>query len=214
MNNKILVSAALGLSLTAACTTMPTNTANTANTGNKNTAVVTNTNTNANTTASPMNTNTNANTAKTDGGHEHTAPHNGTLVAFGEEFAHVELVLDKATGKLTAYTLDGEAEKGVAVEQPEMEIAITKPSAMTVKLMAVESTLSGSKKGAATEFSGQADGLKGLSNFEASIKLITIKGKPFNSTAFKFPEGNEEKHADAKKPADGKKDEKHTDGKH
>ena len=45
--------------------------------------------------------------------HEHTAPHGGALVGLGKEFAHVELVLEKATGKLTGYVLDGEAEKPV-----------------------------------------------------------------------------------------------------
>ena len=37
---------------------------------------------------------------ETDAHHEHTAPHGGTLVVFGDEFAHIELVLDQTTGKL------------------------------------------------------------------------------------------------------------------
>ena len=52
-------------------------------------------------------------TRETQAHHEHTAPHGGTLVVFGNEFAHIELVLDQTTGKLTAYVLDGEAEKSV-----------------------------------------------------------------------------------------------------
>jgi hypothetical protein len=51
-----------------------------------------------------------AGAAQTGAVHEHTAPHGGSLVEFGEEFAHIELVLDSATGVLTAYVLDGEAE--------------------------------------------------------------------------------------------------------
>ena len=49
--------------------------------------------------------------------HQHKAPHKGTLVEFGEEFAHLELVLDQATGKISAWVLDGEAEKAVRVAQ-------------------------------------------------------------------------------------------------
>lgn len=201
MKSKILVSILLGLSLTAACTTTaPTNNSNAGNAnkpavngnanGNSN-IVVTNANGNLNGNGnSNVSLNSN-NKTSSSGHHEHTAPHGGTLIGFGEEFAHVELVLDKSTGKLTAYTLDGEAEKGVPVEQAEMEIAVKKPSAFTVKLAAVESTLTGSKKGAATEFSGTADQLKNLDNFDAEITNITIKGKSFKSTAFNFPKGNE-----------------------
>ena len=50
--------------------------------------------------------------------HEHTAPHGGTLVALGEEFGHLELLLNKETGELTAYVLDGEAEKPVRLGAP------------------------------------------------------------------------------------------------
>jgi len=39
---------------------------------------------------------------KEEGGHEHHAPHGGTLVVFGDEAAHVELVLDPKTGALPA----------------------------------------------------------------------------------------------------------------
>ncbi len=32
-------------------------------------------------------------------GHEHAAPHGGTLIVLGDEFAHLELVLDPGTGE-------------------------------------------------------------------------------------------------------------------
>ena len=38
----------------------------------------------------------------------------GTLVELGNEFAHVELVLDSNAGSLTAYVLDGEAQESHA----------------------------------------------------------------------------------------------------
>jgi hypothetical protein len=38
--------------------------------------------------------------------HEHKAPHGGLLVEVGEEFAYIELVLDRTSGTLTAYMLD------------------------------------------------------------------------------------------------------------
>ena len=57
--------------------------------------------------------------------HEHHAPHKGTLVELGEEFSHLEIVLDPASGKITAYALDGEAEKAVRLKQAEIVLKIT-----------------------------------------------------------------------------------------
>lgn len=39
-------------------------------------------------------------------------------MALGEEFGHLELLLNKETGELTAYVLDGEAEKPVRLGAP------------------------------------------------------------------------------------------------
>jgi len=124
--------------------------------------------------------------------HEHHPPHKGTLVEFGEEFAHLELVLDAVTGKLTGYTLDGEAENPVRVKQLEIEIKMIKPAAGSVKLKAVASPLSGEKEGDTSEFEGQADQLKGIKDFDAQVSSITIKGKEFKDVKFNYPKGNEE----------------------
>lgn len=123
--------------------------------------------------------------------HEHKAPHDGTLIVFGNESAHLELVLDEATGKITGYILDGEAEKAVQIVQEEIEIEVEKPKKFSVKLTAVENALTGEKKGATSEFSGQSDELKGLKNFDGTIKSIKIKGKEFLAEKFNFPKGNE-----------------------
>jgi len=124
--------------------------------------------------------------------HEHHAPHKGTLIEFGEEFAHLELVIDQATGKISAYALDGEAEKAVRIAQAEIEIKVAKadkPFSVTLKAQA--SPLSGEKVGDTSEFAGQSEGLKGLANFDGVVASITIKGKAFENVKFNFPKGNE-----------------------
>jgi hypothetical protein len=126
--------------------------------------------------------------------HAHVAPHGGTLVAFGEEFAHLELVLDAATGQLTAYALDGEAEKSVPLAQEEIEIVVEKPRRFTVRLAATENALTGEKKGATSEFRAQVEELKNLTEFDAAVKAIKIRGRDFKNTHFNFPKGNEDKH--------------------
>ena len=127
-------------------------------------------------------------------GHVHEAPRGGTLVAFGEEFAHLELVLDQGTGKITAYVLDGEAEKAIQIKQEELEIEIEKPKKLVLTLKAVESALTGEKVGNTSEFSTQSDELKGLKEFDANVSKITVKGKEFKKVEFEFPEGNEHQH--------------------
>lgn len=128
--------------------------------------------------------------AKKEAEHEHSAPHGGTLIELGEEFAHVEIVLDAATGRLTAYALDGEAEKAIRIKQSEIEIAVENPAA-TIKLGGVANALTGETADDTSEFSGQSERLKGATDFDAVIKTISIKGKEFKDVAFNFPKGNE-----------------------
>ena len=128
-----------------------------------------------------------------DNGHEHTAPHGGTLVVLGDELAHLELVLDAETGKLTAYVLDGEAENPIRLEQEEIEMKIGDGGKdySTLKLKAVPNVLTGETAGDSSEFSVQSDRFKGIERFGAVITSITIKGKKFGEVEFGFPEGNE-----------------------
>jgi Flp pilus assembly protein TadD len=131
-----------------------------------------------------------AEAAKKEAEHEHSAPHGGVLIELGEEFAHIEIVLDAATGKLTAYALDGEAEKAVRIKQNEIEVAVENP-AVTIKLAGVANTLTGETADDTSEFSGQSERLKGATDFNGIIKTISIKGKEFKNVAFNFPKGNE-----------------------
>jgi hypothetical protein len=130
--------------------------------------------------------------AKKETEHEHSAPHGGTLIELGEEFAHLEIVLDAATGKLTAYALDGEAEKAVRLKQSDIEITIINPAAV-IKLSGVANSLTGETATETSEFAGQSDTLKGVSNFDGAICVVTIKGKQFKGVPFNFPKGNEKK---------------------
>ena len=123
--------------------------------------------------------------------HEHKAPHGGTLVEFGEEFAHLEIVLDK-DGTMTAYALDGEAENPVRLAQKEIGINLVGGGAPIV-LKAVASPLSGEKEGDTSQFSGKDAQLAGKTAFDASVAALTIKGKEFKDVKFNFPKGNEDK---------------------
>ena len=138
-------------------------------------------------------------THKTDTHHEHTAPHGGTLVVFGDEFAHIEFVLDQTTGKLTGYVLDGEAEKSVRLTQETVELKIHREDAevdFTLQLTGVTNVLTGETESDTSQFAAQSDALKGVSEFHAEVVSIAIKGQTFTHIDFEFPEGNEETHSE------------------
>lgn len=128
--------------------------------------------------------------AKGDAHHEHEAPHGGNLVEFGEEFAHLELVLDGSTGRLTTYALDGEAEQPARLAQPSIALDITianAPSPIAVTLQPVENALTGEKAGDTSQFSATVSHLKGRSAFSGVVTALTIRGRTFSRVPFTYP---------------------------
>lgn len=126
--------------------------------------------------------------------HEHKPPHKGTLVEFGEEFAHLELVLDPKSGKLTGYLLDGEAENPVRIQQSSILLKLNKNGKpLSLNLKAVANPLTGEVKGDTSEFAAVSMKLKGVPQFSGTVVLIKVKGTTFRKVDFKYPEGNEHK---------------------
>jgi hypothetical protein len=153
------------------------------------------------------------------GGHEHhhhshgeKGPHGGALVAIGDDAAHLEVVLDAETGKVTAYVLDGSAENPVSIKVEQLELAFTiehehahdekdakdgdkpaggesLPETGTLILVAVEPGADGT-----AVFSGESADLKGAEEFDAVLSAITIGETEFKNVKFNYPEGNEHDH--------------------
>jgi len=124
--------------------------------------------------------------------HAHLAPHGGALVVLGNEWAHVEFVIDPSSGSLEAYVLDRAAERGVAVTRPRLTVdAEYGESRFRVDLEAVASPLTGETATRTSHFRGQHDLLKGARRFAAALVEIEVKGRSFTNVRFSFPEGNE-----------------------
>ena len=122
--------------------------------------------------------------------HAHAAPHGGTLIELGEHAFNVEFVRDAATGKLTAYLLDGHAENFVRVSAPSFEITATVAGAkQTLTLVAVANAATGEKIGATSQFEATADWLKTTAGFNGVITALTIRDNAFKGVAFTFPQG-------------------------
>lgn len=122
-------------------------------------------------------------------GHDHEAPHGGSLVELGDEYAHVELVLDSATGTLTAYVLDGEAEAAVRVTQATLVLRLEVPGRAPgpITLAAVENALTGETRGDTSQFQSVVPALKGVNRFHGSLAALTVRGREFRDVAVEFP---------------------------
>ena len=124
--------------------------------------------------------------------HEHHPPHGGTPVVLGNELYHLELVLDDATGRLSAYVLDGEMENFVRIAAPAMEITATvggQPHPLALRAVANPAT--GETIGDTSCFEVQADWLKTTPAFDAVLARIEVRGTAFTAVAFNFPAGND-----------------------
>lgn len=141
--------------------------------------------------------------------HAEKGPHGGALVAIGEDAAHLEVVLDAESGKVTAYVLDGEAQNPVAIKAEQLELTYTRehahdhegedekgkdgddlPESGSIVLAAVTPA----DDGTSTEFSGTAEDLKGAEKFDAVLTSIKIGKDEFKQVKFAYPEGNEHDH--------------------
>lgn len=69
--------------------------------------------------------------------HEEAGPHGGHLVPLGNEEYHLEWLHDDATGKVTAYILDGAAKADVPIEKGTVLISVKVEQPMAYLLTAV-----------------------------------------------------------------------------
>ena len=122
--------------------------------------------------------------AGTTASHEHTAPHGGTLIELGDHAYNIELVRDLAAGKLTAYVLDGHAEKFVRINAPKIDlIAMPNGKYTPLVLQAVANASTGEKAGDTSQFEVQADWLKTPGGF-AGIFTVEIRGTKFDQVSY------------------------------
>jgi hypothetical protein len=116
----------------------------------------------------------------------HDSPRGGTLVEIGEHEFNVDLVLDRATGKLHGWLLNAHA-KGVT------DVAKT-----TMKSFEAIVTVQGKKQTlifrpvpptGGSAFDAQADWLKSATEFDGTFPRLVIDGETFTGTTFNFPKG-------------------------
>ena len=124
--------------------------------------------------------------------HEHVAPHGGTAVELGNEEFHLELVLNPATGRLTAYVLDGHLENFVRIQASTFEIdAHDATGQRSLIFQAVSNQSTGEKAGDTSMFEVTAEWLKSVPSFDGKLKELDIRGRRYTGVTFNFPKGND-----------------------
>lgn len=119
------------------------------------------------------------------GGHHHESPHGGTAVELGDHEAHLDVVLDPAAGKLTAYVMDAHAENFVRIPAESFEIMAKLPaSETTLVLKAVANPASGEKVGDTSQFEALSEALKGVVGFDAELKQLVVRGRTYSKIPF------------------------------
>ncbi len=119
------------------------------------------------------------------GGHHHESPHGGTAVELGDHEAHLDVVLDPAAGKLTAYVMDAHAENFVRIPAESFEISAKLPAGeTTLTLKAVANAASGEKVGDTSQFEARSDAFKGVAGFDAELKQLVVRGKTYSKIPF------------------------------
>lgn len=122
-------------------------------------------------------------------GHVHVAPRGGRLVVLAEEFAHLEVLLDREAGRLDVYALDAHAEKPVRLAATGLALQVF-PSAgepFELLLLPVASNLTGEKVGDSSQFQATHERLRGFAGGEALLPEIQSRGQTFQDVRFPLP---------------------------
>ena len=120
--------------------------------------------------------------------HVHSAPRGGSLVVLAEETAHVEVLLDSATGRFSLYVLGPHAEAPVRTEQTELIVKVAVDGAEhELSLPAIASELTGETVGDSSEFSADVPALKGIASLVGEIREISARGTTYSAVRFTYP---------------------------
>lgn len=129
-------------------------------------------------------------------GHHHEAPHGGALIAIGDHFAHVELVVEADAGRLSLYVLDGEARGGVRVAHESLNVHVSEidgeATDLSLTLEPIASSLTGETVGDTSHFQADHEQLAGAQQLVAELATVEIRGQTIDNVTLRYPEGNEQ----------------------
>lgn len=127
-----------------------------------------------------------------DHDHTHEPMRGGTLVEVGDHVAHLEVLFDAESGKLTFYAMDAHVENPVRLASESIAVTVDLRDGnppLSLSLAARANTLTGETVGDTSEFVVEDERLKGFSAFDVTVPMLDIRGVPFENITFPFPEG-------------------------
>lgn len=118
-------------------------------------------------------------------GHAHQAKNGGQLLEVGKHQFNIEVLVDAAKGKVTAWILDAHAEDYVRIPAPTLRLsAVAGGQQHEVTLAAVANPASGEKVGDTSQFEGVAEWLKSTPAFSGTFHDVAIRGAGFGNVTF------------------------------
>jgi len=117
--------------------------------------------------------------------HVHRAPHGGALFVLPGAAAHVELVFQRAQGRVELYLLDGHAHGPLRSGQREIELHLK--DAPMLRLQAQASALTGETVGDSSSFAGASEALVGRDAWQGELALVALLGQRYEGVALTWP---------------------------
>jgi hypothetical protein len=121
-------------------------------------------------------------------GHRHESAHGGVAVELGEHQFYLDFLHDPVTGTLKAWVMDAHLENFVRIPAHALDLAISS-GGMTneLTLVPVANPATGEVVGDTSQFEGQAEWLKHITNFSARVEEIEVRNARFHNVTFDYP---------------------------
>lgn len=122
-------------------------------------------------------------------GHHHESAHGGVGVELGEHQYFLDVLATPAEGTLDVWIMDAHAENFVRLPWAEMAVELTLPggASQPLRLLPQASAATGETAGDTSHFRGQAEWLKGQTNFTGTFPRLALNGKSFVNVKFSYP---------------------------
>lgn len=113
--------------------------------------------------------------------HEHIAPNGGVLVELGDEFAHLEFVVDRTNNKIICYIFDGSLQFGLKAKQATIEAEIKgSENTKIIVFNAVSNVLANNTLEESSQFEANLT-IDPNTKISFLIKKIILNGKSFEN---------------------------------
>lgn len=120
--------------------------------------------------------------------HVHRAPHGGALFALPGALAHVELVFQRAQGRVELYLLDAHAQGPLRSTQHQIELRLAPElGPQPLHLRAQASALTGEAVGDSSSFVGTSEALVGRDAWTGELALVVLLGQRYERVALVWP---------------------------